>query len=133
MSDGPIVNLLGELAPPPDTRLTARQRLALEHIGRHGLVPSDELGAFLHDDRRQRGGRGHHRDERCDYCGDEGGQMGRALERKGLVQRRRANALRGLEGGWHLPGWTPTGDASNEGAKPEAPYDPASAPFPEGF
>ena len=81
----------------PDVRLTHRQRMALEYIGHHAPVSSDELGALLHEDRRARGGRGHSSDERCEWCPDEGKQMGAALRLKGLVRFRRGDG-----GGWYL-------------------------------
>lgn len=131
MTDGSVqTNMLGDPEPDP-LGLTPRQRLALDYVAANGLVSSDELGAVLHEERMLRGGRGHDRDVRCDYCGDEGADMGRALERRELVRRRRADNRRGLEGGWHLPGWQPAG-TSNEGARPEVP-DPSTAPFPDGF
>lgn len=83
----------------PDQRLTPRQRIALEYIGHHAPVGSDELGAFLHEDRRARGGRGHSSEERCDFCTGEGRQMGAALRQKGLVRHRNGDG-----GGWYLAG-----------------------------
>lgn len=83
------LELLSDTPVDPTVRLTARQRLALEYIGHHQPVASDELGAFLHEDRRARGGKGHGADERCDYCQQEGAQMGAALRLKGLVKRKR--------------------------------------------
>lgn len=86
----PIYDIQTSLLPgpelPPGVTLTPRQRVALEHIEKHDAPTSnDELGALMHEERRSRGGRGHHRDERCPWCGDEGAQIGEALEAKGLV------------------------------------------------
>lgn len=93
------LDLLGATPTPPDLRLTHRQRIALEYIGHHAPVSSDELGAFLHEDRRARGGKGHSSDTRCDWCHDEGRHMGAALRAKSLVRHRN-----GEGGGWHLTG-----------------------------
>lgn len=97
--------------------LTARQRLALEYVAAHQPVPADELGAVLHEDRAVRGGQGHGRSERCEWCASEGRQMGAALRTRGLVKLRR-------QAGWVLPDFSPRRSSG---------YDPASAAFPEGF
>lgn len=83
---------------PPEAKLTQRQRIALEYIGHHQPVSSDELGAMLHEERRARGLKGHSSDERCEYCTDEGRSMGAALRQKGLVRFRRHEG-----GGWYIP------------------------------
>lgn len=92
--------LTGEPVPPakdPDA-LTDRQQLGLEFIAQHQPVSSDELGAFLHQDRLERGLKGHGRDERCDFCTGEGREMGEALKRRGKVIRKKTI-------GWVLPGY----------------------------
>lgn len=115
------LELAGDVAlAPPDVKLTARQRIALEHIAAGQPVESDELGAFLHQDRMARGGRGHSVEERCDWCGREGRQMGDSLRRAGLVTFRRG-------AGWVLVDYRPA-EASAGGD-----YDLATAPFPEGY
>ncbi len=101
---------------PAPVKLTGRQQLALDYITTHQPVTSEQLGAILHEDRRERGGRGHHRDERCAYCHDEGSQMGRALRAKRLVVRKR-----GL--GWCLPDYKPVPHVDSG-------YDPSTAPIP---
>lgn len=108
-----------ELIPKPAKPLTGRQQLALDHITANQPVPSDEVGAILHEDRRARGGRGHSRDERCKWCADEGKTMGASLRSHGLIVRRRG-------AGWTLPDY-------RIGDRPASGYDPATAPFPEGF
>lgn len=114
------LGLLPGVPVDPTVKLTARQRLALEFIAANQPVPSDELGALLHEERMQRGGRGHHRDQLCQWCTDEGKQMGAALRRHGLVRQKR-------HAGWVLAsGYRP----STEGTKQE-PRDRGS--FPEGF
>jgi hypothetical protein len=68
--------------------LTARQALALAFCRSiEGPVQGDEIGAALHEDRLARGGRGHSRDERCQWCGDEGRDMARTLVGKGVLKR----------------------------------------------
>lgn len=85
------------VAPPRDHHaLTDRQQRALEYVGKQQPVSSDELGAFLHEDRMRRGGKGHGRDERCEYCAGEGREMGEALKRHGRVVRKKTI-------GWVLP------------------------------
>lgn len=128
----PVGLLTGENAPRyvthfatcPDAdkhrRLTARQELALAFIAKTGTVSSDELGAVLHEDRRARGGRGHDRDERCDYCATEGADMGRRLRELGLVTKRR-----GVDGGWCA--------ANDESQHEETSQLGEGDPWPEGF
>lgn len=91
------LDLDGRLVPV-GVKLTERQRLALDYVRAHGPVASDELGALLHEERQARGGRGHHRDLRCDWCGDEGSSMGKRLRELGLVRKRT-----GESGGWYVP------------------------------
>lgn len=95
-------NLLGDVPVDPNVKLTGRQRLALEHIAKFDRLASDELGAFLHEERRSRTGRGHDRDERCEYCGDEGSQMGAALRAKGLVRYSRGAGTGDDSAGWYV-------------------------------
>lgn len=103
---------------PPEVRVSPRQRLALDYLRHHAPVPSDELGALLHEDRRARGLNGHSADERCRFCADEGKQMGGALRAKGLVRYRR-----GEGGGWYLADRT----------APTPQVEEQEDPFPEGF
>lgn len=102
----------------PAVTLRPRQALALNYIAQNAPVRSDELGAWLHADRMQRGGRGHSDGERCDYCNSEGAQMGRALAAKGLVRRRRGE-------GWVPASWQPP-------REPSAQLGPDD-PWPAGF
>ena len=113
---------VGEPEPVVGVSLTHRQGLALRFIVEHGPVTSDELGAMLHDERRSRGGRGHDADERCEWCAEEGSQMGATLRAKELVRFRR-----GERGGWYAPKLgEPHGPADER-------HDPSTAPLPEGF
>lgn len=119
MSDAQLDLLTGQPVQPardPDA-LTDRQQLALEFIGRYQPVSSDELGAFLHEDRLRRGGKGHHRDSRCDWCQSEGSQMGDSLKGRGKVIRKKTI-------GWVLPEYqaVPTGTD-----RPDAPPNPGIA------
>lgn len=81
----------------PAIRLTQRQRYALEHIGAHAPVPSDELGALLHELRDTEARTHHLRDERCTFCKGEGAGMGGRLRDLGLVRFRKG-------AGWYVPG-----------------------------
>lgn len=122
MTDGAVqLNLDGGFAATPAGRtLTPRQQLALAHIASRQPVATDELGAVLHEHRRATGGKGHGRDERCDFCTSEGRQMGEALRRRVLVRYRRG-------AGWTLPDYRP-GDhlpSSQNATGPDG--------FPEGF
>lgn len=93
------LELLGGTVPvEPDVKLTERQRHALEIIGRYQPIPSDELGAHLHQERAGRGLKGHPAEQRCEWCGTEGAQMGAALRKRGLVTRKR-------DAGWVLPSY----------------------------
>lgn len=108
------------LIEPDAPRLTQRQLFALEHLGGHSPLGSGALGALLHEYRLGEGGRGHGRDDRCDWCATEGAQMGRRLRTLGHVRYRR-----GL--GWVLAG-APAARSVVKGA-----YDPSKAPFPPGY
>lgn len=88
---------------PAGNLLTARQQHALETIARMQPITSDELGAYLHSYRRAHGGKGHAADERCEWCSSEGNDVGQALARRGLVNRKPTV-------GWCLPGWKPEAD-----------------------
>lgn len=107
------LELLDTVPVPPETRLTPRQRYALEIIARFQPVPSDELGAHM----CQRRGK-HTADVRCEWDAPNGREVGGALRKKGLVQLRR-------DQGWVLAGYTP---AANTDA-----YDPATSEWPAGF
>lgn len=121
MSDAQLDLITGEPVPPAKDpgALTDRQQLALEFIGKHQPVSSDELGAFLHEDRMSRGGKGHGRDERCDWCPGEGREMGEALRRRDCVVRKKSV-------GWCLAGFSPERSGTSG-------YDPETSDFPEGF
>lgn len=101
---------------PPDVKLTPRQRSALEHIAANQPLASDELGAYLHEIRRERGGKGHPRNSSCDWCKSEGAQMGKALRDKQLVKYR-------LGEGWIL---------ADTDVKQRA-ADASFGDFPDGF
>lgn len=97
----------------PSVKVTERQRFALELIGELGPIPSDELGAHMHERRGK-----HPADQRCEWCGTEGKGIGGELRKKGLVKHRR-------EEGWYVPG-------APERTKPRADssYDPERAEIP---
>ena len=99
--------------------LTPRQAYALEVISEHGPIQSVDLGAHLHEYRRRNGGRGHASDELCEFCQGEGADVGAALQRKGLVKRRRGE-------GWVVASWTPWS------RKPSSQMGPDDD-WPEGF
>lgn len=92
--DGPVT--------PPDVKLTARQRKALDTIAAHQPIRSDELGAYLHP---------HGPDKRCDWCTPSGREVGEALKRKGLVEYER-------EAGWKLARNTDSNEGASFGAFP---------------
>jgi len=105
---------------PPAAKLTARQTEALFHIGKTHPIDNETLGAFLHSRRRAlRGHGGHALDDRCQYCTSEGTAMGRRLRELGYVRWKRGH-------GWYIPGVATEGNTSTG-------YDPATAPFPDGF
>jgi hypothetical protein len=109
------LDLLGG-TPTTEPRLTDRQEFALETIGRLQPISSDELGAHLHAYRQANGGRGHDPDTRCDWCTQEGRDMGAALRKKGLVVQRR------------MAGWCLVGAATTNGIQDG--YDPSTAVIP---
>lgn len=78
------LELLAGPTVPPGTRLTKRQRRALELIAELGPIPHDELGAYFH-----RHGAG----TRCQWCNATGREIGRALQAKNLVSMRREQGL----------------------------------------
>lgn len=67
---------------PP--KLTDRQQRALDAIRAAGYdgLHTDELGAVAHEPK-------HAKEDRCEFCGQAGQEIGRALRAKGLVQQRR--------------------------------------------
>jgi hypothetical protein len=98
---------------PAVPKLTDRQQAALRLItaaGWDGLT-SDELGAHFHR---------HDPDDRCQWCGATGLELGRALRAKGLARQRRRQA----PGGDHYMVWTVAGDLR----KPH-PADTTEIPF----
>lgn len=107
---------------PGGKTLTERQQLCLNFIRAHAPVPSDELGALLHQHRQRNGGLGHSEDSRCKYCGDEGSQMGRRLRELGLVRE-----ARGL--GWYDATKPRPGDARADAGG----GDPTYNELPPGF
>lgn len=103
---------------PATPRLTERQQRALkllEEAGYDGLA-SDELGAHFHR---------HTADERCEWCGSTGFELGQALRREGKAQQRRRRA----PGGDVFMVWTVAGKLE----EPAAPSAVAYGEFPEGF
>lgn len=89
------LGLLGEVEVEAEGRLTERQRSALEVVGRLQPVAADEIGAALCERRGK-----HPADQRCDWDAQSGREVLRALQRKGLVTRKR-------DAGWVLVGYTP--------------------------
>lgn len=111
-----------ELLPvDPEERLNERQKLALASIRDSWPMPSEELGAILHEDRQARGGKGHARDSRCGWCLEEGKGMGSRLRKDGLVRFKKDE------------GWYPSGIRFGRDQSPRAAtsgYDPKTAPIP---
>jgi hypothetical protein len=104
---------------PATPRLTDRQQCALDAIcaaGWEGLH-TDELGALAH---------GHGPEQRCQWCGSAGQELGKALRAKGLVRQRRRKAPNGdTVTVWTVAGRLPA---------PEAVRDNGSFNvFPEGY
>jgi hypothetical protein len=96
-------------------RLTARQQQALELLRHDGPLAAEELGAFLHSQRKTKR---HRADLRCQWCRQDGYSMLTSLARKGLAK--------GVGRG--RPRWVAVAPAQlelSEIAEPE--------PFPEGF
>lgn len=106
---------------PP--KLTDRQSLALELIREHAPMSSDELGAYLHEDRMRRGGRGHAAVTTCGYCQQEGLNMGGRLRELGLVRfSRKAGGWYDAEQGIPQGRSTGTGETSLDPADSEIPF-----------
>lgn len=73
--------------------LTPRQETVYDLVlATDGGISADEAGALAHETRERRP---HSRDERCEWCGQDGRQILEALHRKGLVRRRRRNDRHG--------------------------------------
>jgi hypothetical protein len=91
----------GTVPVPPGVKMTPRLRCALEHIAARQPVTNDELGARLHEFKRD-GGKpwGHARDNRCKFCHDEGRSAGSSLRSKRLVVWKKNR-------GWCLVGYKP--------------------------
>jgi hypothetical protein len=101
---------------PTIPQLTDRQQRALDAItaaGWDGLT-STELGAIMHTDK-------HVPRNPCQFCGQAGAEVGRALRAKGLAQQRRRKA----PGGDLYMVWTVAGRLRRQ---PERDYD-----LPQGF
>ncbi len=114
-------------SPRDPNALTDRQQLALEFISANQPVSSDELGAVLHEDRKQRGGKGHDRDTRCDWCATEGNVVAASLRAKGLVVRKKTV-------GWCLTGYRPVPAGTGSGSGPNATGEGLDdRGLPEGF
>lgn len=103
------LTLTGETEGPAIS-LTARQRYALETIEKLGPIPSDELGAWMHERRGK-----HDAGVRCQWCGDDGKGIGKELRRKGLVKQRRGE------------GWVRVGKPAQAR---EGEYDPSTSVIP---
>ncbi len=74
-------------------KLTARQAAVLEALraaGERGLEPS-EAGAIAHE--LKAGRWAHSREQRCQFCGGDGADVCKALERKGLARYVRGRGL----------------------------------------
>lgn len=90
---------------PPEVRLTARQRRALEAVAERGPISSAELGRAISDR------------EWSSFDEASGASVGAALRKKGLVRfSRKAD-------GWLLRG-------APDPRPPSSDYDPASAEIP---
>jgi len=95
--------------PAADGALTERQQLVYRAVRGLGGLSALEAGLILHREK-------HRGNARCSYCELDGAAVLGALRKKGLVSRRRS-------GEWVL---------ARRGASTRG-YDPATAPFPEGF
>lgn len=98
---------------PPETRLTKRQRFALELIGQLGYMTSEELGASLHEYRGA-----HPATRTCTFCRPEGAHMGASLREKGLVRMKR-------DRGWYVVGLEaprPSGPSAQLGPDDDLPF-----------
>lgn len=101
--------------PEPTLKLTDRQRFALELIRELGPVPSDELGAHMHERRGK-----HSTDIRCSWCTQEGESVGKELRRKRTlgVKHRRGE------------GWVVAFRGKSRGRAGVDGYDPSTAEIP---
>lgn len=109
MSTLPLPGLEPPAAHP---MLTDRQALALGVIRERGPLMSDELGAYLCERRGK-----HARDEICAWCSPNGTEVAKALQRKGLVTKKRGE-------GWLAVGYPAMREASAQiGAGDEWPGD----------
>lgn len=102
---------------PPAPKLTDRQQFALQFVtaNRTDGVTADEVGAAWCEQKGK-----HSADDRCQFDGQSGTEVLKALRTKGLVKYRRRTRL--LEGAWLAVG-------ASEPRTVEVPYDV----FPEGF
>jgi len=87
---------------PPVTQLTDRQQTALTAIRAAGWdgLHTDEVGACVHAWQGR-----HPADERCEWCGSVGRELGTSLRDKELVKQRRVKA----PGGDHFMVWVAVG------------------------
>lgn len=100
--------------------LTPRQQLALEFIGSHDGVTSDEVGAHLH---AHRGRRPHSVDERCDWCARDGRAVATSVALKPLVTAKRRGRGEGVVYVLRRPGRERPA-AATERVSAEIPGDP---------
>lgn len=103
---------------PPAAQLTDRQQTALAAITAAGYdgLHTDELGAHIHAWQGK-----HAADERCDFCGSVGRELGKRLRELGHAQQRRRKAPNGDT----VTVWTVTGRLVR---RPDRVFD-----LPEGF
>lgn len=89
-------------ALPPATKLTGRQQTALDAITAAGYdgLHTDEVGAAVHAWQGK-----HSADERCEWCGSVGQELGSRLRDLEWVQQRRRKAA----GGDVVTVWTVAG------------------------
>lgn len=116
------LDLFGGTAAAQFPALTERQQVALDAITvADGGLPSDEIGAVLHEWRGS-----HDRGTRCSFCTSEGRQLAVRLKQLGRVVQRRGGmwqAVRPLDTEGPSAGGGPSvssGGARDHGARPAA-------------
>ncbi len=94
--------------PAADGALTERQQIVYRAVREQGGIHATEVGQILHREK--------HDGSPCNYCYLDGWAVLVALRKRKLVTRK------------HSGEWVP----ARHGASTRG-YDPATAPFPDGF